>query len=515
MEGNVAAGGGAQPMLSAARVLYSTDPAHKKRKRWKDGFVVCRGVGDGANRRASLIDEDGKSLSQKRLRAGGPIDLDDEEGEVYKLFGGFHFQFDEIVQAADLPGSNATSSSPADPSPIEREPARAIQKSLFKAPQSGSRAPAPAPASQGAEALSIEDQILRYFSAPAAPTQERASRGEAQRAVGRRAPSRGAVASSAAGCAFDWTQKAQRPNASPKLFRAPKWEGVLADATNATNAGAGAKARTFQPPRQTERPAVPGDAGAPGPSPAAPRPPFCSDWRDLQFRDVAQRTVAIPNRFANAAVYKDTMSRAIVEDVALQLSQLKKKLHFHVKHAAGGRGGNPPQYLNENCRIFTGKESTFLAFQDKPAGAAAMYSMGDVWVIAKRIDALAGPSSGDGAGVRLAKGVWHGVSSDLKLQIECLDGKKPPEHFRENLVALHGPNVQTETQMLEVLAKIGAGTIRNAALLEAIQGRGDIPKLNANSDTSVGMGGGREGGVRGQGMPPSERMGISRRASPI
>ena len=47
-----------------ARVLYSKDPAHKKRKRWKDGFFLGKRTKEGKVN-LKLLDENGAPLCSR------------------------------------------------------------------------------------------------------------------------------------------------------------------------------------------------------------------------------------------------------------------------------------------------------------------------------------------------------------------------------------------------------------------------------------------------------------------
>ena len=70
-----------------ARVLYSKDPAQKKRKRWKDGFFLGKRTKEGKVN-LKLLDENGASLcSRSGLKYENEEDLGDEEGAVCKSFG--------------------------------------------------------------------------------------------------------------------------------------------------------------------------------------------------------------------------------------------------------------------------------------------------------------------------------------------------------------------------------------------------------------------------------------------
>ena len=89
----------------SARVLYSHDPAHKKRKRWKDGYLTGDYVKNGRVN-VKLLDENGAVLSSRvGVCCSSAEDIREDDGPVCRCFssGGFQLQFDAFCQDSDIP----------------------------------------------------------------------------------------------------------------------------------------------------------------------------------------------------------------------------------------------------------------------------------------------------------------------------------------------------------------------------------------------------------------------------
>ncbi|UPQ96762.1 P-loop nucleoside triphosphate hydrolase [Chloropicon primus] len=525
----------------SARVLYSKDPAHKKRKRWKDGFLVGRHVG-GDRVNLKLLDETGVALcSRSGLRCPTRDDLCEDEGVVSKSFGsgGFQLQFDDFCDLEDVPGANGAGAEgeegqevgvrgggkktgpytnmyqrrgagaenlpPAADSPKAPQAVLLVQRKVFNRPRQVTQAksalserrgvvgPGPpsgerVPATLGRSATA-EDEILALFQSSGAyqPPQSLAQsqrsndslqelvynqyedgvggahhvRGRRQvregggRGGGDRNAERGAFSAYAASAGAssgvgvsDWSTK--KPKLAQKSFQAPRVAG-------------------------NGNPDL-GDA-MPGPSQPVGRiasVAACSPFSGLTFQVLKDRLV-VPTKFAGVAEYKRIWMAALVEEVQLQLGEVKNKLQNFSKYGKGKK----PSWMGV-CRIAKyekkprpGEEREppkyFMIFDKKPftKGCAMM----DMWILGSDYESLC-TSQKHGL---LVKSLWHGPSSDDKLQIEPL-GKLPPLHDQQ-WIAIRGPNLQSEVQMIELFDKLED---RTSPLLKNVMGGTDAEEASAS-----------------------------------
>ena len=484
-----------------ARVLYSKDPAHKKRKRWKDGFLVGKRVKDRLN--LQLLDETGACLcSRSGLRCPTDDDIADDDGVVGKSFGsgGFQLQFDDFCGAAEVPGGaqqvlgeknggerkgvgggkrgpysaqytrkpdeagEVENVEPVARNSVDRKaaPLPVVSRKAFTRPRPMAPTPAPphvhapepprstasrdaGPSGRlGPSTASQDDEILALFETGAEYVPPASlSKGPSQDSqdslneliYGRRggeAPGRPTKPAAAAGASSmsDWSKK--KPRLAQSSFQAPR-------VTSSIGAGVSTP--------------LPGHGGGPA------APPSSGSLSLLSFEILSDRIV-IPTAFSSVGEYRGVWIRAMVEEVQLRLGEAKKKLQNWAGFNKGKRSpfvgtGRVTRYERARQKRSEaggdGKEppKTFIAFDRKPYTKNA--AMADTWVLGTDEESLRDRTRHG----YVMRSVWHGVSSDDKLQVEPL-GKAPP--LNEPLVCVRGPNVSSELQIVDVLEGLDEGS---------------------------------------------------------
>ena len=523
-----------------ARVLYSKDPAHKKRKRWKDGFFLGKRTKEGKVN-LKLLDENGAPLcSRSGLKYENEEDLGDEEGAVCKSFGsgGFQIQFDDFCSSEEIPGTGTHGNNVEDG---EKEGAKSqggayteLYKRKANPPPPGAalgrenRSPnsnagvAPSAQRGTVKKYDLMPQVNRVFNRPrfvgsktesaetpqARPAHQHQSAGP-PRPTESPAPSFASaddeiLAAFQSGCAKQFRPCAPRDyrRHDDIIFKRDKgasqapsrsadskgvWEGApsVSDwstklpkpqkAFNAPWAIEGAPSMNHNNNNRT------GGHGPGGgivqPSGASGSGPFAS----LAFQTLSDRVV-VPTKFSDVGEYRRVWISSIVEEVGMQLSQVKKKLQNWSKRGKG----KLPSWIGhcrvvryDKCQRKFGPEEReppkfFMNFAKKPYTKSC--SMQDLWILGRDLESLC-TSSSYGS---LVTSLWHGVSSEDRLQIDPV-GKMPP--LKEPLVAIHGPNVQTEVQMIDLLNKLDA---RTSPLLQTImEGPSHPPSVGADDTLAL------------------------------
>ena len=473
-------------MALNARVLYSKDPAHKKRKRWIDGFLSGKRLADDKIK-LTLLDESGNTLSRKNaLKSFNDEDLCDEDSEVYKSFGGsgFQLQFDELCSSSDIPsaltetdkgnvekkpksypnnednfyqkngGASTENCPPTTISTNEQAFQGGVSKSRsFSRPRFQSNTPSGEDMIEGTSNTrrfqngkrgcvpvqrfeSVDDEILAFFQ-----YQSQSSNDSLHNLIFQEEEE---VKACSAGLGHPSTKIPSVSDWSKKMPKAQN--GFHAPRSTEERSGHTSTSKSYEQDATKLDETIQFNGSK----------PFAS----LTFQLLKERKVLIPDAFSSIDEYKGTWIKALVEEVGLQLSQVKNKVLNWSKYGKGRK----PAWLG-HCRIAKFEKNhkrfrqsssddqseppkLFMNFDKRPCGKSSFYSMLDTWILGSDLESLI-TSVKYGC---IVKSLWHGLSSDNKLQIEPLD-KMPP--LKESLVAIQGPNIQSEVQMLELFEKLG------------------------------------------------------------